>query len=364
MDQRETVNKSKTALIAMSGGVDSSVAAMLTMQMGYDCIGCTMRLYDNDMIGEDLLGSCCSVKETEDARSVCENLSLPYRILHCETEFRDRVIEPFVSSYEKGETPNPCILCNRHLKFDTLYQKGREMGFSTIVTGHYARIVKSGDHFYLKTAVDPSKDQSYVLYSMTEEQLRHTLFPLGDYTKDQVRALAAEAGFRNAEKAESQDICFVPDGDYPAMIERYRNRTYPEGDFVDTEGHVLGRHKGIIHYTVGQRRGLGIASEGRLYVKCLDVPNNRVVLSDNERLFEKDLTFRDFHWITGAKPTGNVEVTAKIRYRHEAQPATLIPIDEEHAALHFREAQRAITPGQSVVLYDGDTVLGGGTITG
>lgn len=357
------MSEKKKALIAMSGGVDSSVAALLMVDKGYDCMGCTMRLYENDMIGEDIFGTCCSLSDTQDARSVCEKIGIDYNIYHYEAEFRDKVIEPFVCSYEMGETPNPCIRCNKYLKFDTLYQRGREMGYDVIVTGHYARIEERDGHFYLLKAKNLAKDQSYVLYDLTEEQLAHTAFPLGEYTKDEVREMADSHGFVTSHKKESQDICFVPDGDYAGMIKRYRGKDYPKGNFVDRDGNVLGTHDGIIGYTIGQRRGLGIPAEKRLYVTKLDVPNNQVILGDNEDLFKRDLNIRDFHWITGDKPNSEFRCLAKIRYRHKEQPCVVTPTADGGAQIIFDEPQRAATPGQSCVLYDGDIVLGGGIIS-
>ena len=359
------MSNNKKALIAMSGGVDSSVAAFEVVKRGYECMGCTMRLYENDIVGMDLLGTCCSINDTNDARAVCDKIGIPYNIYHYEAEFRQKVIEPFIHSYEVGETPNPCIRCNRYLKFDSLYNKGRELGYDYIVTGHYARIEERDGHFYLLKAKDLNKDQSYVLYDLTEEQLSHTLFPLGEYTKDEVRKIAEGNEFVTSHKSESQDICFVPDGDYAGMIKRYTGKTYPKGKIVDTKGNVLGEHEGFINYTIGQRRGLGVPADRRLYVSKIDVKNNQVVLSDNEELFEKELFIRDFHWITGEMPTTEVRCSAKIRYRHKEQPATLYPPEKENgvARLVFDEGQRAITPGQSAVLYDGDVVLGGGIIS-
>ncbi|MBR6171652.1 MAG: tRNA 2-thiouridine(34) synthase MnmA [Eubacterium sp.] len=352
------------ALIAMSGGVDSSVAAKLTLDRGYSCTGCTMRLYENDMIGMDLLDTCCSLKDTRDARAVCDKLGIPYFIFHYENEFTEKVIEPFVASYERGETPNPCINCNRHLKFHSLYQRAKEMGCGYIVTGHYARITEEKGHFYLRKAVDPDKDQSYVLYDLKEEQLAHTLFPLGDHRKEETRAIASEMGFVNAKKKESQDICFVPDGDYGAMICRFRGKEYPEGPFLDMEGNQLGIHKGIIHYTIGQRRGLGIPADRRLYVVKLDICRNAVILGDDKDLYRRGLVIRNFHWITGEIPSGEMRCTAKIRYQKKEAPAVLQLPEKEGgtARLLFDEPQRAITPGQSAVCYDGDIVLGGGII--
>ena len=352
----------KTALIAMSGGVDSSVAAYEMVHKGYKCMGCTMRLYENDMIGADLLGTCCSIKDTEDARQVADKLGIPYHIFHYEAEFKDKVIEPFVCSYEHGETPNPCIRCNRYLKFESLYNKGRELGCDVIVTGHYARIIEKNGHFYLAKAKDLNKDQSYVLYDLTEEQLKHTAFPLGEYDKTHVREIAEQNDFVTSHKSESQDICFVPDGDYVSMIKRFRGKDYPKGDFVDKDGNVLGRHDGIINYTIGQRRGLGIPADRRLYVTKLDVENNKVILADNEDLFKRELYIRDFHWITGERPENDFKCSAKIRYRHKEQPCVVTPLDGKLARIVFDEPQRAITAGQSAVLYDGDYVLGGGII--
>ena len=355
-------NENKKALIAMSGGVDSSVAAALMLKKGFDCMGCTMRLYENDMIGEDLFGTCCSLKDTQDARAVCEKLGIEYNIYHYEAEFTKNVIEPFVCSYERGETPNPCIRCNKYLKFDILYEKAKALGYDNIVTGHYARIEERDGHFYLLKAVDPGKDQSYVLYDFTEEQLSHTYFPLGEMTKNEAREIASEYGFVNKDKKDSQDICFVPDGDYAAMIKRYRNKDYPKGDFVDLQGNVLGTHEGIINYTIGQRRGLGIPADRRLYVKRLDTENNRVILADDEDLFDKEVMVREFNWITGDAPSEPIRCLAKIRYRHKEQPATATIFADGKARIVFDEPQRAITPGQSAVLYDGEIVLGGGII--
>ena len=365
-DKQQQGAAGSAALIAMSGGVDSSVAAKLTLDRGYTCTGCTMRLYENDMVGMDLLDTCCSLKDTQDARAVCERLGIPYHIFHYENEFTEKVIEPFVESYERGETPNPCIRCNKYLKFQSLYHRAEEIGCRYIVTGHYARIVKENGHFYLKKAMDPDKDQSYVLYDLTEEQLAHTLFPLGELRKEETRTIAAEMGFVNAQKKESQDICFVPDGDYGAMICRFRGKEYPPGPFLDLEGNQLGIHKGIIHYTIGQRRGLGIPADRRLYVVKLDIPRNAVILGDDPDLYHRSLVIRNFHWITGELPTGEIRCSAKIRYQKKEAPAVLTLPEQEGgtAILTFDEPQRAITPGQSAVCYDGETVLGGGIIRG
>ncbi|MBR4910557.1 MAG: tRNA 2-thiouridine(34) synthase MnmA [Clostridia bacterium] len=348
------------ALIAMSGGVDSSVAAYLTKQAGYDCIGVTMRLFDGENIAGDK--TCCSEDDVLDAKSVARRLGIPHHTFNFKSDFEKSVIEPFVAEYERGATPNPCIECNRHLKFAALYERAKALGCEYIVTGHYARIVRAGEKYLLCRAKNTEKDQSYVLYSLTQEQLTHTLFPLGEISKEQTRAIAAEQGFISAHKPESQDICFIPDGDYAAFIRRRTGRDYPEGDFVDTAGNVLGRHKGIIEYTVGQRKGLGIALGAPAYVKEIDTANNRVVLCKNEELFTSELNAKDFNWISGDLPTGEVNCMAAVRYRGALKPAIAIPTGEDTVAVRFLSPQRAVTPGQAVVLYDGDTVLGGGTI--
>ena len=266
----------KKALIAMSGGVDSSVAAYLVKDMGYSITGCTMRLYENDMIDTDLFSTCCSAKDTGDARAVCEKLGAEHYVFHYENEFTQEVIEPFAACYENAVTPNPCIECNRRMKFAILMDRARSMGMDKPVTGHYARIEydENTGRYLLKKGMDLNKDQSYVLYMMDQKQLSQTLFPLGGYTKDEIRLIAQREGFVNAKKHDSQDICFVPDGDHAAFLKRFRNRETVEGDFRDAEGNVLGRHKGIEYYTIGQRRGLGIAWEHPLYVTGIRPESN------------------------------------------------------------------------------------------
>ena len=349
-------------LIAMSGGVDSSVAAFLMKEQGCQCIGATMKLFHNEDIGVKRTKTCCSLEDVEDARSVAFHLGIPYYVFNFSDDFKGQVIDRFIAAYERGATPNPCIDCNRYLKFERLYERARILGCDAIVTGHYARIEQENGRWLLKKSLDESKDQSYVLYSLTQEQLAHTRLPLGAMHKSETRRIAEEQGFYNADKPDSQDICFVPNGDYAGFIARFTGHDCSAGDFVDEEGHVLGRHKGIVHYTVGQRKGLGIAADAPLYVKQIDAASNRVVLSGNESLFSRELTANDFNWIAYDVPPRELCATARVRYHQREQAATVTVLGDGRVHLVFDEPQRAITPGQAVVLYDGDTVLGGGTI--
>ena len=352
----------KKALIAMSGGVDSSVAALLTAREGYECIGCTMRLFENPDAGISPETTCCSLDDAEDARSVAFRLGRPFYVFNFTEDFRREVMAPFADSYRRGLTPNPCIECNRTMKFARLLRRAEEPGASRLVTGHYARTACEDGRWVLKKALDESRDQSYVLYTLTQEQLRMVRFPLGGLTKDEVRAIAAENGFANASKPDSQDICFVPDGDYAAMIRRSTGEDLTPGDFVDREGKVLGRHRGIECYTVGQRRGLGLSFGEPMYVCAIRPEDNTVVLGPKEALFSREVRVPAFHWISGETPAAPVRGRAKIRYRHREEDVTVYPTDTGGALLVFDAPQRAVTPGQAAVLYDGDTVLGGGVI--
>lgn len=358
-------------LVAMSGGVDSSVTAYLLQSSGHECCGCTMKLYDTDdliadgyesVVDREHSKTCCSLDDVEDARSVAFRLGMKYHVFNYKEDFDRYVIKDFISCYECGMTPNPCINCNKYLKFDKLIRQAEILGFDGIATGHYARIEFINGKYVLKKAVDLSKDQSYVLYNLTQEQLSKTYFPLGELEKTNVRKIAEDHGFVNARKHDSQDICFVPDGDYAKMIERYTGKTFPPGDFIDMNGNVLGRHKGIIHYTIGQRRGLGIASTDRLYVVRLDTVNNTVILGSDDDLFGTTVNIRDFHWIAGDDIPNQIRCSAKIRYRMTEQPAIVTYNGAGNATIEFDEPQRASTPGQTAVLYDGDIVLGGGII--
>ncbi len=350
-------------LIAMSGGVDSSVAAYLIKSQGYDCIGCTMKLYDNEDIGISHNRTCCSLDDVEDARSVAYKIGMPYYVFNFKDGFREKVIEKFVRCYESGDTPNPCIDCNRYMKFDKLYERARLLGCEYIATGHYARIEEYNGQYVLRKALDETKDQSYVLYSLTQEQLAHTLFPLGNMRKTEVRKLAEANGFFNADKPDSQDICFVPNGKYAEFLENYTGKAYPEGTFLSVDGTVLGKHKGIVRYTVGQHKGLGIPSEKPLYVKEIDVIENAIILCEERDLYSKEVTVSDFHWISEESPQNEMRCKAKVRYRQKEQSATVIPIGNNIVKIVFDEPQRAVTPGQAAVLYNGDIVLGGGTIS-
>ena len=355
----------KKALIAMSGGVDSSVAAFLMKRAGYQCTGATMRLYDNETIGADRSKTCCSLDDVEDARSVARRLGMPYYVFNFKDDFHEKVISKFIRCYECGTTPNPCIDCNRYLKFDHLLRRGLELECDCVVTGHYARIRRDEEtgRYLLYKAADLSKDQSYVLYSLTQEQLAHTVFPLGELSKTEVRAIAEAQGFVNARKHDSQDICFVPDGDYVSFMERYTGKHYPEGDFLDLQGNVVGRHKGAVSYTLGQRKGLGLAMGAPVYVCVKDMEKNTVTVGPNEALFSNKLRANDWNWFPFPELSVPLHVSAKARYNQPPQPATVYPEENGFARVEFDAPQRALTPGQAVVLYNGDMVVGGGTIT-
>ena len=348
----------------MSGGVDSSIAAYLCKEQGFDCTGITLKLFDNDDIAEPKEKSCCSLDDIEDARQVCRNIGIPYYVYNFKDSFKENVITRFIDAYEQGRTPNPCIDCNRYIKFEKLMRRAEELDFDKVVTGHYASVEynEASGRYLLKKAADLTKDQSYVLYSLTQAQLKKTYFPLGGMTKDEVRALAEKLGLINAAKHDSQDICFVPDGDYAAFIEHYTGKTYPNGDFVDENGKVLGEHKGIIRYTVGQRKGLGLALPCPMYVKEKNLEENKVVLCKNEALFTRELIAKDINLITVSEIREPMRVKARVRYNQSEQPATVTQLDESTIHVLFDEPQRAISKGQAVVLYSGDYVVGGGTI--
>lgn len=339
------------AMIAMSGGVDSSVAAHLMQQAGYECLGCTMELFEN-----------ADKSAWEDAAAVAARFGMDFHLLSLMDAFKGRVMDEFAACYRRGETPNPCVVCNKRMKFGLLMEEARRLGCDKLVTGHYARVLFDGKKYRLFTAANPEKDQSYVLYTLSQEQLAQVAFPLGELSKEEVRQIAAELDLPVAKKAESQDICFVPEGDYAAVIEACDGLPSRPGDFVDEEGRVLGRHRGIIHYTIGQRKGLGLSLPAPLFVIRIDAEKNEVVLGPSEKLFKTEVLVKDFHWISGDTPAGPVRGQAKLRYRQKAAPVTALPREDGSVLLQFDDLQRAPTPGQSAVLYDGEEVLGGGII--
>lgn len=342
-------------MVAMSGGVDSSVAAYLLQQAGADCAGGTMQLCGDLVSGPE---------PAEDAKCIADRLGIPFFVFDNTALFREKVVDTFIRCYEEGGTPNPCIYCNRHLKFDAFLQKARELGYDYIATGHYAKIRQDDNGRYLLyRADDDGKDQSYFLSYLTQEQLAHTKFPLGELSKTEVRQIAEEQGFINARKRDSQDICFIPDGDYVAFMKRYTGKDYPAGDYLDMDGKVVGKHSGAVCYTIGQRKGLGIALGAPAYVCKKDMANNTVTLGTNEDLFHSALRATDWNWIPFPALAEPIRVTAKVRYRHTPQSATVYPEENGFARVEFDEPQRAITAGQAVVLYDGDMVIGGGIIT-
>lgn len=354
----------KKAMIAMSGGVDSSVAAYFMREQGFDCIGVTMKLFRNEDIDLPREHSCCSLDDVEDARDVARTLGIPHYVFNFSSRFREDVIDRFISAYESGRTPNPCIDCNRYLKFDKLFLRAKELSCETVATGHYARIEfnKAANRYYLKKAIDSNKDQSYFLYTMTQEQLAMAAFPLGGMTKPEVRAIADANGFVNARKHDSQDICFVQNGSYADFIESYTGKTYPPGDFIDPSGKVLGKHQGIIRYTIGQRRGLGIALGKPAYVSAVDPIQNTVTLSTDKSLYARSLTAHQLNFIAVENIYSPMRVKAKLRYRHKEQWAEILQTGEDEITVNFEEPQRAATSGQAVVFYDGELVIGGGTI--
>ena len=385
------MSNSKTVVVAMSGGVDSSTVAALLVERGYHVIGLMMRLWSESphltppiplsplRFGESERGEgaqgvrgeerfvsnrCCSPEAVADARGVCQKLDIPFYLLNFEDDFKTHVVDFFLDGYARGVTPNPCLQCNRMLKFGTLLDKARALGADYLATGHYARVQESNSKFELWRGVDPNKDQSYALSMLNQAQLSHTLFPLGDFTKEQTRAMARRFGLRVAEKHESQDLCFIADGEYRNFLRRNIPDALVPGDIVDTQGNVLGRHEGIALYTIGQRKGLGLAIGEPLYVIALDSVRNRVVVGVAAELGKRELTAGNLNWVAGEPPrsdSGEIRVTAKIRYR-AVELGAMIVVAEKSVHVVFDEPLRDITPGQAVVFYDGDKCLGGGII--
>ena len=346
--------------VAMSGGVDSSAAAWLLREQGHPLVGITLTLFDDS--SANVPGN---QQDVEDARAVAGQLGFPHHVFHMAQCFRAQVMDRFAAAYEAGATPNPCVMCNRHIKFGALLEQARKLEAQAVATGHYAQVGwdEGSQRFLLRKAAHPEKDQSYVLYALTQDQLSASRFPLGGLSKGEIREIALSQGLVSARKRESQDICFVPDGDYAAFIRRHTGKDYPAGPFVDQAGKVLGTHNGIIGYTVGQRRGLGVSSnQGRLYVKEVRPGDNTVVLCDNQALFSRTLTANDLNLIALPQLDAPMRLKAKVRYRQTEQPCLVEQTGADTIRVTFDQPQRAITPGQAVVLYDGDVVVGGATI--
>ena len=349
----------KRVVVGMSGGVDSSVAAYLLKEQGYEVIGVTMQIWKEEE------SECCGLSAIEDARRVASDLGIPYYVMNFRKEFKENVVDYFIDEYLHGRTPNPCIACNRYVKWQSLLQRSRDIGADYIATGHYARIEQLPNGRYsLRQSATLAKDQTYALYNLTQDQLKHTLMPVGEYTKDEIRELAEKAQLRVANKPDSQDICFVPDGDYASFIEESLDTKLPTGNFVTMDGKVLGRHKGITHYTVGQRKGLGLALGYPAFVIEIRPETNEVVIGTNEDSMSYYVRANKLNFMSIEDLDGELRVWAKIRYNHKGAWCTIKKTGEDEVLCTFEERQRAITPGQAVVFYDGAYVLGGGTIIG
>lgn len=355
----------KKVVVGMSGGVDSSVAAYLLKEQGYEVIGVTMQIWqDENHFVEAENGGCCGLSAVDDARRVAERLEIPYYVMNFKREFKKNVMDYFVAEYLKGRTPNPCIACNRYVKWESLLHRSLEIGADYIATGHYARVEQlPNGRFAIKNSVTAAKDQTYALFNLTQEQLSHTLMPVGAYTKDEIRAIAEEIGLMVAHKKDSQEICFIPDQDYAGFIDRECEGEVPSpGNFVSVNGEILGKHKGITHYTIGQRKGLGIAMGYPVFVTEIRPETNEVVLGSNEDVFTDKLYANQLNFMAVADITDEIELTAKIRYSHAGSRCRVKRTGEDEICCEFLEPVRAVTPGQAVVLYDGDYVAGGGII--
>jgi len=358
------VSRKEKVIIGMSGGVDSSVAAWLLKEQGYEVIGVTMQIWQDEE--EEVLeenGGCCGLSAVEDARRTAQLLEIPHYVMNFKADFKRFVIDYFVSEYLEGRTPNPCIACNRYVKWEALLNRSLEIGADYIATGHYARIRQlENGRFCLTRSVTAAKDQTYALYNLTQEQLSHTLMPVGSYSKEEIRRMADQIGLSVADKPDSQEICFVPDQDYAGFIERTTGAPSQTGNFVQADGTILGQHKGIIHYTIGQRRGLGLPMGRRVVVTEIRPETNEVVIGEQEDVWTDHLLADRLNWMSVPDLTEERSASAKIRYNHTGTPCTLQKTASDQVRVQFHEPVRAVTPGQAVVFYDGDCVLGGGTI--
>lgn len=362
--ERKSVSRKEKVIIGMSGGVDSSVAAWLLKEQGYEVIGVTMQIWQDEE--EEVLeenGGCCGLSAVEDARRTAQLLEIPHYVMNFKADFKRFVIDYFVSEYLEGRTPNPCIACNRYVKWEALLNRSLEIGADYIATGHYARIRQlENGRFCLTRSVTAAKDQTYALYNLTQEQLSHTLMPVGSYSKEEIRRMADQIGLSVADKPDSQEICFVPDQDYAGFIERTTGAPSQTGNFVQADGTILGQHKGIIHYTIGQRRGLGLPMGRRVVVTEIRPETNEVVIGEQEDVWTDHLLADRLNWMSVPDLTEERSASAKIRYNHTGTPCTLQKTASDQVRVQFHEPVRAVTPGQAVVFYDGDCVLGGGTI--